>query len=81
VRILVPGWDVPSSEAALELASRHPDILHAAVGIHPHDVAAADEAQWHHLEELARAPEAAAIGEIGLDYHRLRASARARRGP
>ena len=69
-RILVPGWDVPSSHAALELASRHPEVLRAAVGIHPHDVAGADEAAWGHLEALAVDRGCVAVGEIGLDYHR-----------
>lgn len=66
----MPGWDVPSSEAALELAERHPDLLDAAVGVHPHDAAAMDEAAWQRLETLAADPRTRAVGEIGLDYHR-----------
>ena len=53
----------------MELAQRHPSI-HAAVGIHPHFVAAAGEEEWDALARLAREPEVVAIGEIGLDYHR-----------
>ena len=45
-RICVPGWDLASSEAALELAERHPGVVHAAVGVHPHDAAELDEAGW-----------------------------------
>jgi TatD DNase family protein len=70
VRILVPGWDRPSSEAALELASRHSDLLEAAVGIHPHYVAAATPADWEAIERLAADPAARAVGEIGLDFYR-----------
>jgi TatD DNase family protein len=70
-RILVPGWDLASSEAALQLAERHPDLLQAAVGIHPHDAAEMDEAGWAHLEALAAEPAARAVGEIGLDHYRL----------
>jgi TatD DNase family protein len=70
-RIVVPGWDIPSSEAALELAGRHPDLVDAAVGIHPHGAAAMDEAGWHRVETLAGDPRTRAIGEIGLDHHRL----------
>ena len=70
-RILVPGWDLASSEAALRLAERHPDLVQAAVGIHPHDAASIDEAGWADLEALAAEPAARAIGEIGLDHHRL----------
>ncbi len=69
-RILVPGWDIPSSEAALELAERHGSVISAAVGVHPHDAAAMDEAAWARLEALAADPRCAAVGEIGLDYHR-----------
>ncbi len=66
----MPGWDLASSEGALELARRHPDLVQAAVGVHPHDAAAMDEAGWARLEALAAEPAARAIGEIGLDYHR-----------
>jgi len=69
-RILVPGWDLDSSEAALELAARHPDLIHAAVGVHPHDAAGMDEAAWARLEALAADPNVRAVGEIGLDYFR-----------
>jgi TatD DNase family protein len=69
-RILVPGWDVASSEAALELASRHAPIVVAAVGVHPHDAAAMDEGGWSRLEALLTDPRCAGVGEIGLDYHR-----------
>lgn len=69
-RILVPGWDVASSEAALELAARHAPVVSAAVGVHPHDAASMDEAAWSRLESLAGDPRCVAIGEIGLDYHR-----------
>jgi TatD DNase family protein len=70
VRILVPGWDRASSEAALDIAARHPDILDAAVGIHPHHVATATEGDWDAIERLARKPSARAVGEIGLDFFR-----------
>jgi TatD DNase family protein len=69
-RILVPGWDLASSEDALELAARHPGVIDAAVGIHPHHAAAMDDAAWGRLETLAADPDVRAIGEIGLDYFR-----------
>lgn len=69
-RILVPGWDLASSDAALELAERHGPALDAAVGIHPHHAAEMDEASWGRLEGLARDPRTRAVGEIGLDYFR-----------
>jgi TatD DNase family protein len=70
-RILVPGWDVASSEAALELARLYPGLVEPAVGVHPHDAAAMDEAGWARLEALAADPSVRAIGEIGLDNVRL----------
>lgn len=69
-RLLVPGWDLPSSEAAVALATRHPGLIQAAVGIHPHHAAEVGENAWAALEELARDPAVRAIGEIGLDHHR-----------
>ncbi|MCV0403800.1 MAG: TatD family hydrolase [Chloroflexi bacterium] len=69
-RILVPGWDLPSSYAALELASRHGPQVEAAVGVHPHHAAETDDAGWDELERLAADDRCRAVGEIGLDYFR-----------
>lgn len=69
-RILVPGWDVASSERAIVLAERF-DELDAGVGIHPHDAASADEAAWSSIVSLAASPHVVAIGETGLDYDRM----------
>jgi TatD DNase family protein len=76
-RALVPGWDLPSSEAAIALVTeRHgaPEGMEllAAVGIHPHNAAEADEAAWSKVMELAEGSAVAAIGETGLDYDRMR---------
>ena len=69
-RLLVPGYDLASSRGAIELARRHPGVIRAAVGIHPHFVADAAEGDWTELTLLASSPEVAAVGEIGLDYFR-----------
>ena len=69
-RILVPGWDVASSEAALELAERHAPVVVAGVGVHPHDAGAMDAESWRRLETLAKDARCAAVGEIGLDFFR-----------
>ena len=69
-RILVPGYDLPSSYAAVELAATRPDLLQPAVGIHPHHVASASAAAWAELESLATDPSVVAVGEIGLDFYR-----------
>jgi TatD DNase family protein len=68
-RLLVPGWDLRSSESALELAARHGPI-EAAVGVHPHHAASLDEAAWARLETLVADPAVRAVGEIGLDLYR-----------
>lgn len=45
-------------------------MIQAAVGIHPHFVAAATDVEWDELVALASAPEVVAVGEIGLDFFR-----------
>jgi TatD DNase family protein len=39
------------------------------VGIHPHDATTLTDTSYEELAALAREPEVAAVGEIGLDYH------------
>ena len=67
-RVLIPGWDLESSRAAVEFASRHD--VDAAAGIHPHVAAQADGAAWAAIVELATDRRVLAIGETGLDYDR-----------
>jgi TatD DNase family protein len=69
-RILVPGWNRWSSEAAVELVDRHTG-LDAAAGIHPHDAADASRDDWRRIVDLAANPRVVAIGETGLDFDRL----------
>jgi TatD DNase family protein len=69
-RILVPGWNVASSERALGLVDRF-DWLDAAVGVHPHDADKVDDAGWARIERWARDERVVAVGETGLDYDRV----------
>jgi TatD DNase family protein len=69
-RILVPGWNGWSSQAALELAARYPS-LDAAVGVHPHDAAKVNDAEWTRIAALAADERVVAIGETGLDFDRV----------
>jgi len=69
-RVLVPGWNVASSERALACVDRFP-WLDAAVGIHPHDAAKVDDAGWARVVAWASDPRVVAIGETGLDYDRV----------
>ncbi|MFL5719245.1 MAG: TatD family hydrolase [Chloroflexota bacterium] len=69
-RILVPGWNVASSERALSCVERFA-WLDAAVGVHPHDAAKVDEAGWGRIVGWSRDARVVAIGETGLDYDRV----------
>jgi TatD DNase family protein len=69
-RILVPGWNVASSERAVALGERL-DWLDVAVGVHPHDADKVDDAGWSRVAALAGDPRVVAIGETGLDYDRV----------
>jgi TatD DNase family protein len=68
-RMLTIGTEVPTSRAAIALAEAEPDVW-AAVGVHPHDAAEADEAVLGEIERLAGGPRVVAVGEIGLDFFR-----------
>jgi TatD DNase family protein len=67
-RILVPGWNLESSVAAVALASSLG--VDAAVGIHPHTAADANDADWAAIVALAADQRVVAVGETGLDYDR-----------
>jgi len=69
-RILVPGWNVASTDRALALAERF-DGLDVGVGVHPHDAAKVDQTGWRRIVVWARDPRVVAIGETGLDYDRV----------
>ncbi len=63
------GGDLASAREAVALARRQPGRVCACVGVHPHDAASWTEEVERELRVLASAPEVAAVGEIGLDYH------------
>jgi TatD DNase family protein len=67
-RMIVVGYDLPSSEAAVLLAERYQGV-YAAVAVHPHDAKHYDNSTEDRLRELAASKKVVAIGEIGLDYH------------
>jgi len=66
--ILTVASNLRAARASIDLAGRFP-FIRVAVGIHPHDAAAAPDDYPERLRRLARLPGVAAIGEIGLDYH------------
>ena len=67
---LTVGIDAEDSAKAVALAEAAPDVW-AAVGIHPHEAAGADEAALETVRRLALgSARVVAIGETGLDYYR-----------
>lgn len=69
-RIITIGTSIESSRRAIELAEKYPNI-YAVIGVHPTYVEESGEDVITPLRELARNPRVVAIGETGLDYHRL----------
>ncbi len=69
-RIITIGTAVESSQRAVELAEKYPNVF-AVIGVHPTYAQEAGEDVITPLRELAKNPRVVAIGEIGLDYHRL----------
>jgi TatD DNase family protein len=67
--LLVVGYDLPSSEAAISLARTLPNAR-ASVGIHPNSAAQTSDEQFEKVASLARDPSVVAIGETGLDNYR-----------
>jgi TatD DNase family protein len=72
-RIITIGTSVESSMRAVEIAQQHPNV-YAAIGVHPSTADTAAEDVITPLRELAANPRVVAIGETGLDYHRLPSS-------
>ena len=72
------GYDLATSRAAVDLAERLPWVW-ATVGIHPNAAAAASDADFAEIEQMARGPRVVGIGETGLDYYRDRTPARRQR--
>ena len=69
-RIITIGTSVESSRRAIELAETYANV-YAVVGVHPTSAEEAGDDVITPLRELARHPRVVAIGETGLDYHRL----------
>ncbi|MEZ5331961.1 MAG: TatD family hydrolase [Thermoanaerobaculia bacterium] len=65
---VVVGITAESSEEVVAWVAER-DGLHAAVGIHPNEVAKAAAGDWERIVALARKPEVVAIGETGLDLY------------
>src|SRR6266513_602441 len=69
-RIITIGTSIESSRRAIEFAQKYPSV-YAAIGVHPSHAQEAEDDVITPLRELAKDPRVVAIGETGLDYHRL----------
>jgi TatD DNase family protein len=69
-KIISIGTDLGSSARAIKLAERFACVF-AAVGWHPSNAHEAPDDIREPLRKLVKHPKVVAIGEIGLDYHRL----------
>ncbi len=66
--VVNPGADLDSSQKAVALAQKVPN-LYAAVGVHPHHAENWNETYLPALEKLVVQEKVTAVGEIGLDKH------------
>lgn len=64
------GTDLESSAKAIALAEKY-ESIYAVVGWHPTNVLEAPDDIREPLRKLASHPKVVAVGETGLDYHRL----------
>ena len=64
----VVGYDVASSQRALEIAHEY-DFVYAAVGISPNDCLNTTDEDLALIAKMAEDDKVVALGEIGLDYY------------
>ncbi|MEO6033820.1 MAG: TatD family hydrolase [Verrucomicrobiota bacterium] len=69
-KIISIGTDLESSARAVALAEKY-DSIYAVVGWHPTNALDAPDDLRDPLRQWAAHPKVVAIGETGLDYHRL----------
>src|SRR5436190_3339197 len=69
-KIISIGTDLESSRRAVQLSEQFANVF-AVVGWHPSYAADAPTDLRPALHELGKKPKVVALGETGLDYHRL----------
>jgi TatD DNase family protein len=69
-RIITIGTSIESSRRVVELAEKYSNVF-AVIGVHPSYAEQAEEDVVTPLRELAGSLRVVALGETGLDYHRL----------
>src|SRR3989344_436007 len=63
------GTDKNMSQGAIKLAQKYGEGVYAAAGLHPNDYGEGFDYDFY--KKLVQDPKVVAIGECGLDYHRL----------
>lgn len=68
-RIVTVGTTLAECEKTVAIAAANPSV-HAAIGIHPHEVKGIRKDTYDRLKKLAGGKKIVAYGEIGLDFFR-----------
>lgn len=71
LKVIVVGTNLETSERAVEVAESYPNV-YASVGIHPYHSLSTKEGFRDELEILTESEKVVAIGEIGLDFFRIK---------
>ena len=69
-KIITIAVDKDTATRCLDIATRFPGIVFAAIGVHPSEVDKVTEDDLLWIEAMAGDPAVVAIGEIGLDIYR-----------
>jgi TatD DNase family protein len=68
--VIVTGSTLADTEKAIALCRRHPAMLRATAGVHPHHASGLRDSDAGRLAALLGDPMVVAAGECGLDYFR-----------
>jgi len=68
-KIINVASSIEGARRSVELAGKY-DMVHATVGVHPHDAASVTDKVMADLGAMAKDSKVVAVGEVGLDYYR-----------
>lgn len=68
--IILTGACERSSQQAVKLSEKYPEIFLSTAGVHPHDAKSFDDTVQQSIEALLENPRVVAVGECGLDFNR-----------
>lgn len=69
-QMILTGGSVEGSQRALAMAKKHPGVLYATAGIHPHEADTFTQQAADTLRALYQDAQIVAVGECGLDFDR-----------